>query len=293
MNELHAQFDPRIPLNLREQIDAAAAAIRQRWPTRPRVGIILGTGLGGFTEEIDVETTIPYDDIPYFPRATAQGHRGQLVCGRVEGLAVATMEGRFHRYEGYALQQVTMPVRVMKVLGIDLLIVSNASGGMNPNYRTGDLMVIDDHINLMGDNPLIGPNDEQLGPRFPDMSHPYDPALIERALEIARQENFVAHRGVYVALTGPSYETRAEYRFLRGIGGDVVGMSTVPEVIIAAHMGLRVLALSAVTNLCRPDALAEASHAEVIGAAAAAGWKMRRIVRTILADEARRAGPAA
>src|SRR5262245_6475687 len=274
-------------LELRKKIDEAAAYIQSKWNCAPKVGIILGTGLGGFAREVQAEATIPYAEIPHFPRSTAIGHKGQLVCGLCNGVPVATMEGRFHSYEGYNLQQVTLPVRVMHKLGIELLIVSNAAGGMNPHFNVGDVMVSEDHINLMGDNPLIGYNDETLGPRFPDMSEAYDRDLIDRALEIARQENFVAHRGVYVALKGPNYETRAEYRFLRIIGGDVVGMSTVPEVIVAAHEKLKVLAISAVTNVCLPDSLEKATAEDVIAAGKQAEPKMRKIVGAILGDMAK------
>lgn len=269
------------------QIADAVAAVRKRWNRTPRVGIILGTGLGNFAQQIAAEAVISYDSIPHFPHATAQGHKGQFVCGQLAGLPVVTMEGRFHAYEGYPLWQVTLPVRVMKALGIDLLIVSNASGGMNPNFRSGDIMIIEDHINLMGVNPLVGANDESLGPRFPDLSRCYDPELIERAVNIAKDAGFIAHRGVYIALTGPNFETRAEYRFLRMIGGDVVGMSTVPEVIVAAHTGLRVLALSTITNMCLPDNLQPAHHEEVMSAASDAEPKMRKIVLGILEQEAR------
>lgn len=273
-------------LELADKISDAARSICQIWNRAPRIGIILGTGLGNFAEQIAAEKKISYEDIPHFPRSTAIGHKGQLVCGTLQGISVVTMEGRFHIYEGYSAQQVTLPVRVMKHLGIQLLIVSNASGGLNPRYRSGDIMVIEDHINLMAANPLIGVNDDRLGPRFPDMCRPYDSKLIERALEIARRENFVAHKGTYVALTGPNYETRAEYRFLKLIGGDVVGMSTVPEVIVAAHMGLRVLALSTVTNMCLPDAIQASSGEEVVAIAKAAEEKLRKIVLGIVADEA-------
>ena len=254
-------------LELPQKIDEAAAFIQAKWDCKPKVGIILGTGLGGFAREVEAEATIPYVDIPNFPRSTAIGHKGQLVCGLCNGVPVATMEGRFHSYEGYSLKQVTLPVRVMHKLGIELLIVSNAAGGMNPHFKVGDVMVIEDHINLMGDNPLLGYNDDKLGPRFPDMSEAYDRKLIDRALEIARQENFVAHRGVYVGLKGPNYETRAEYRFLRIIGGDVVGMSTVPEVIVAVHSGMRVFGLAVVTDMCLPDALKPAIVEEIIAVA--------------------------
>ncbi|MEX0642129.1 MAG: purine-nucleoside phosphorylase [Pirellulales bacterium] len=265
-------------------MDEAATVIRSRWDGAPAAGIILGTGLATFTDQIEQEAVIGYEDIPHFPRATALGHNGRLVCGTVDGTPVITMDGRFHLYEGYSLPQITLPVRVMKALGIELLIVSNASGGLNPQLAIGDIVVLEDHINLLGANPLVGINDDRLGPRFPDMSRPYDRALGERALEIARRENLVAVAGVYVALCGPCYETRAEYRFLRMIGGDVVGMSTVPEVIVAAHAGLSVLGLSVVTNVCRPDALTPTDGQSVARAAGAAEPKMRKIVRGILAD---------
>jgi purine-nucleoside phosphorylase len=274
---------------LAARIEQAAAEIRRRWAGRPRVGIILGTGLGSLAEEITAEARIDYAAIPHFPRATAIGHAGQLVCGKLLGMTVVAMEGRFHAYEGYRFQEVTFPVRVMKALGAELLIVSNACGGMNPHYKAGDIVVIEDHINLMNGNPLIGANDDALGPRFPDMSAPYDRVLIDRALEIARRENFVAHRGVYVAVSGPNLETRAEYRFLRTIGADVVGMSTVPEVIVAVHAGMQVLGLSVVTDLCLPDALRPADIADILATAAAAEPKLRKIVLGILAHEAGKA----
>ena len=272
--------------HLTADVEQAAAEIRRRWAGRPRVGIILGTGLGSLAQEIATEATIDYADIPHFPRATVVAHAGQLVCGKLLGMPVLAMEGRFHVYEGYTYQQVTFPVRVMKALGAELLIVSNACGGMNPHYAAGDIVVIEDHINLMSGNPLIGPNDDSLGPRFPDMSAPYDRVLVDRALEIARRENFVAHKGVYVAVTGPNLETRAEYRFLRQIGADVVGMSTVPEVLVAVHAGMQVLGLSIVTNLCLPDALRPANIADILATAAAAEPKLRKIVLGILAHEA-------
>ncbi len=275
-------------LQLAAQIADAVDQIRKHWDRSPRIGIILGTGLGDFVEQVDKQAVLSYEQIPHFPRSTALGHKGQLVCGSLAGLPVATMEGRFHAYEGYSLAQITLPVRVMKSLGIDLLIVSNASGAVNPKYSVGDVMLIEDHLNLMGDNPLVGVNDDSLGPRFPDLSRPYDPALIGRAMEIARRENFVAHRGVYAAVKGPNYETPAEYRFLRLIGADVVGMSTVPEVIVAAHAGLRVVAISTVTNVCLPDVLRPVNGQEIIAAAASAEPKVRQIVLGILADEAAR-----
>jgi purine-nucleoside phosphorylase len=270
---------------LATQIAAATDVIRAHWGGRPRAGIILGTGLGSVAGQIRTEATLDYAAIPHFPRSTSVGHAGQLVCGTLQGLPVVAMEGRFHAYEGYSQRQITFPVRVMRALGAELLVVSNACGGMNPHYSQGDIVVIDDHINLMGDNPLIGVNDDALGPRFPDMCRPYDPVLIRRALEIARRENFVAHRGVYVGVTGPNLETRAEYRFLRTIGADVVGMSTVPEVLVAVHAGMRVLGLSIVTDVCFPDSLKPANIEEIIATANEAEPKLRKIVLGVLAQE--------
>jgi purine-nucleoside phosphorylase len=269
-------------LQLAAQIEAASAAIRHRSSIRPAVGIILGTGLGSLAAQIETDASLEYEQIPHFPRSTSISHAGRLICGRLAGVGVIAMEGRFHAYEGYSQQQLTFPVRVMKALGAELLIVSNACGGMNPLYSCGDLMVIDDHINLMGGNPLIGVNDDRLGPRFPDMSRPYDPVLIERALEIGRREDFAVHRGVYVAVPGPNLETRAEYRFLRLIGADVVGMSTVPEVLVAIHSGMRVLGLSIITDMCLPDALRPADIQEILAHAASAEPKLRKIVLGIL-----------
>ena len=260
-------------------------AIRGQWQGTPRIGIILGTGLGSLAGHIRSEATIDYPTIPHFPRSTAIGHTGQLVCGQLDGATVVAMEGRFHAYEGYSQGQITFPVRVMRALGANLLIVSNACGGMNPQYGRGDIMVIEDHINLMGGNPLIGVNDDCLGPRFPDMCAPYDHRLIDRALSIARKENFTAHKGVYVAVTGPNLETRAEYRFLRLIGADVVGMSTVPEVLVAVHAGMRVLGLSVITDMCLPDALKPADIQEILATAAEAEPKLRKIVLGVVAGE--------
>lgn len=261
-----------------DKIEEAAAFIASQWGPRPAVGIILGSGLGGIGAALADKVTIPYDSIPHFARSTAHGHAGQLVCGLLEGVPVVVMEGRQHAYEGYPLAQITFPVRVVKRLGAGLLVVTNACGGLNPQYRTGDLMVIDDHINLLNDNPLIGINDERLGPRFPDMSAPYTPALIDAALATARRENFACHRGVYVAVTGPNLETRAEYRFLRGIGADVVGMSTVPEVIVAVHAGLEVLGISVITDMCLPDHLEVATVENILAAARTAEPKLRSLI---------------
>ena len=270
---------------LASHVEQAVTAVRQHWSGSAKVGIVLGTGLGSVAGQIRAEATIDYASLPHFPRSTSPGHAGQFVCGRLEGVPVVAMEGRFHAYEGYSHWQLTFPVRVMRALGADLLIVSNACGGMNPQYAQGDIMVIEDHINLMNGNPLIGVNDDRLGPRFPDMSAPYDRRLIDRALEIARRENFVAHKGVYVAVTGPNLETRAEYRFLRMIGADVVGMSTVPEVLVAVHAGMRVLGLSIVTDLCLPDCLKPGVLEEILATAAAAEPKLRQIVLGIVAAE--------
>ena len=273
-------------LHLFGQVEEAVAEIRRHCQTRPRAAIVLGTGLGGLASQIETAWSAPYEELPHFPRSTSIGHSGRLACGTLEGVPIVAMEGRFHAYEGYDYARITFPIRVIKALGAELLIVSNACGGMNPHYQCGDIMVIDDHINLMGGNPLTGINDDRLGPRFPDMSQPYDAALIDRALAIARRENFVAHRGVYVAVTGPNLETRAEYRFLRTIGADVVGMSTVPEVIVAAHAGLRVLGLSIVTDLCFPDSLKPAKIEHILAYAAAGEPKLQAIVRGILREEA-------
>jgi purine-nucleoside phosphorylase len=269
---------------LYDQIQQAVQAVRARWSSRPRVGIILGTGLGGLAEEIDAEAALDYADVPHFPAPTVHSHAGRLVCGRLAGKTVIAMEGRFHFYEGYSLQQITLPVRVMKALGCEALIVSNACGGMNPQFAKGDLMVIEDHINLMGDNPLIGPNDERLGVRFPDMCRPYDREMIAKARRIALEEKIVCHQGVFVAVPGPNLETRAEYRFLRGIGADVVGMSTVPEVIVGVHAGLRILGLSIITDMCLPDALEPVRLEDVITVANAAEKKLRVLVRRVVQE---------
>jgi purine-nucleoside phosphorylase len=269
---------------LYDQIQEAARAVRAQWPGQPRVGIILGTGLGGLAEDIATEAALPYEAIPHFPRSTAPTHAGRLVCGRLAGKPVLAMEGRFHFYEGYSLKEITLPVRVMKALGCDVLIVSNACGGMNPQYARGDLMLIEDHINLMGDNPLIGPNDDRLGERFPDMCFPYDRELIALAQRIALEEKIPCQKGVFVAVPGPNLETRAEYRFLRGIGADVVGMSTVPEVIVGVHSKLRILGLSVITDMCLPDALEPVRLEDIIATANAAEKKLRVLVRRVVGE---------
>jgi purine-nucleoside phosphorylase len=274
-------------LDLFDKISEAANIIRGRWKKVPQAGVILGTGLGPLVQQIEVEATFDYSEIPHFLRSTATSHRGRLVCGMLQGVPVMAMEGRFHKYEGYSLKDITLPVRIMQHLGAELLVVTNACGGMNPYYRCGDIMVIDDHINLMGDNPLFGVNDDRLGPRFPDMCRPYDPVLVERALEVGRKNNFVVHQGVFVAVAGPCLETRAEYRMLRMMGADVVGMSTVPEVIVAAHCGLRVVGFSIVTDMCLPDALEPADVPKIIATANAAEPRLRTLVLGVLAGEKR------
>ena len=265
-----------------DEVEAAARVVRERWDGSPKIGLVLGTGLGALAEEIEAEASIPYPEIPHFPRSTVTSHKGQLVCGKLAGHTVMAMEGRFHSYEGYTAAQVTFPIRVLRALGCETLIVSNAAGGLNPLHRKGDLVVIDDHINLMGINPLIGPNDERLGPRFPDLIAPYDRDLQDRALKVALEANIGAHRGVYVAVSGPNLETRAEYRFLRAIGADVVGMSTVPEVLVAVHAGMKVLGFSIVTDLCLPDALEPVHIEEILAVAREAEGSLRRIVRKVL-----------
>lgn len=272
-------------LDLYEKIQTAVAVIRKHWDRTPHAGIILGTGLGDLVGQIEEQVAIDYEDIPHFVDSTAVSHRGRLVCGMLEGVPVIAMEGRFHMYEGYSLKEITLPVRVLKACGADLLVVSNASGGMNPYFNAGDIMVIEDHINLMGDNPLIGINDDRLGDRFPDMSEPYDLKLIDRVLEVARQENIVAHKGVFVAVSGPNLETRAEYRFLRTIGADAVGMSTVPEVIVAAHSRMRVLGLSIITDMCLPDALKAANVESIVAVANKAQPLLTKLVTGALQRE--------
>lgn len=272
-------------LDLYDKIQEASAAIRKAWGRTPHAGIILGTGLGPLVQRIEVEATLEYSDIPHFPRSTATSHRGRLVCGMLCGLPVMAMEGRFHMYEGYELKHITLPVRVMNALGAGLLVVSNACGGMNPFYKSGDIMLIDDHINLLGANPLIGINDDRLGPRFPDMCHPYDQSLIDAALKTARKHDIVAHKGVFVAVSGPNLETRAEYRFLRAIGADVVGMSTVPEVIVAVHAGMRCVGFSVITDMCLPDALEPADVQKIIAIANDAEPRLTTLLTGVLEHE--------
>lgn len=280
-----SSLSQNIMLDLYDKIQDAVTFIRRTWNKTPHAGIILGTGLGPLVERIQIDVTLDYSDIPHFLRSTATSHRGRLVCGTLCGLPVMAMEGRFHMYEGYALKEITLPVRIMKALGAELLVVSNACGGMNPFYHPGDIMLIDDHINLMGDNPLIGINDDRLGPRFPDMSAPYDQELIRAALKVARKNDIVAHQGVFVAVAGPNLETRAEYRFLRMIGADVVGMSTVPEVIVAVHAGMRCVGFSVVTDMCLPDALEAADVQRIIAIANDAEPRLTTLVTGVLEHE--------
>ena len=265
-----------------EVVGAAAERVRERFGRAPDAAIVLGTGLGGLAKEIEVEATIPYTDIPGFPLSTVESHAGRLLCGTLGGKTVVAMQGRFHRYEGYTLRQVTFPVRVLRALGAETLIVSIAAGVMDPFWNAGEVMLIADHINLLGDNPLIGPNDDRLGVRFPDMSAPYDAELRALAREVALEQRIVLREGVYVAITGPALETRAEYRMLRTLGADVVGMSTVPEVIVAVHAGMRVLGRSIITDQCLPDALEPASVEQIIAVARGAEPALADVVTGVL-----------
>ena len=246
------------------------------------VGIILGTGLGGLVNEIEIEHQIDYEDLPHFPLSTVESHQGKLIFGKIGDKNVVAMQGRFHFYEGYSMQQITYPVRVMKFLGVKTLLVSNACGGMNPIYRRGDIMLMADHINLLGDNPLIGKNEDELGPRFPDMSEPYSEDLMNIAEDVALENKIKLQKGVYVAVPGPNLETKAEYRFLRAIGADVVGMSTIPENIVANHMGMKVLGISIITDECFPDNLKPVNVEEIIATAMKAEPKMTLIMKEVI-----------
>ncbi|MFQ5824030.1 MAG: purine-nucleoside phosphorylase [bacterium] len=267
---------------LKAKIEEAGNILSQKTKIKPEIGIILGTGLGALAEEIDKESVISYDQIPHFPISTVDSHAGRLLFGKIGGKSVMAMQGRFHYYEGYSMKQITFPVRVMKYLGAHTLLISNACGGMNPLFSPGDIMIITDHINLFGDNPLIGVNDDSLGPRFPDMSEPYTKELIDLVEQIALEEKFKFQKGVYVGLSGPSLETRAEYRFLRAIGADVVGMSTIPEVIVAVHSSMRVLGLSVVTDTCLPDALKPVNIQEILKVAAEAEPKLTLLMKRVI-----------
>ena len=266
-----------------ERIEAAAAVIRERIHGSPDVAIVLGTGLGQLAARIESPTAIDYREIPGFPLSTVESHAGRLLSGRLAGRPVLAMQGRFHRYEGYSLQQATFPIRVLRQLGARTLVVSNACGGMHPDWNAGDLMLIADHINLLGDNPLVGPNDDRLGPRFPDGSALYDADLRAIARQVATEQGTVLREGVYVAVAGPNLETRAEYRMLRALGADVVGMSTAPEVLVAKHGGMCVLGISIITDMCLPDELEPASLERILAIAGAAEPKLTELVAGVVA----------
>jgi purine-nucleoside phosphorylase len=265
-----------------QKAQEALKFLRTQTNDTPTFGIILGTGLGGLVENIDIATTIDYKNIPHFPLATVESHSGKLIFGKIGNKTIVAMQGRFHYYEGYSMQEVTFPVRVMHMLGVTNLIISNAAGGMNPLYRAGDIMIIEDHINFIGDNPLIGPNIDEWGPRFPDMSQPYSNEMLALAERVALDLKIKIQKGVYVAVAGPNLETRAEYRMLRHIGADVVGMSTVPENIVAVHMGMNVFGVSIVTDECFPDALKPASLEEIVKVAGIAEPKMTQIITEMI-----------
>lgn len=266
---------------LAARIAEASAALREKWDGSPRVGLILGTGLGGLADQIDQQAVIPYGDLPHFPETTVEGHTGQFVCGTLHGVPLLAMEGRFHYYEGFSLEQVTFPVRVMRACGVETLIITNAAGGLNPQWQLADLMIIEDHIDLLPDNPLRGVNDDTLGPRYPDMYEPYDRELIAQAQATALEEGITAHKGVMVAVSGPNLETRAEYRMLRMMGADVVGMSTVPEAIVAKHAGLRTLGFSIVTDMCLPDALEPVDIDRIVAVAGRGGERLGQLISAL------------
>lgn len=265
-----------------ERIQEATSFIEQKCMVTPEVGIILGTGLGRLVNEIDIDIEIPYEHIPHFPTATVEAHAGRLIAGTLSGKKVMAMQGRFHFYEGYSMQQIVYPVRVMKFLGVHDLIVSNAAGGINPLFTPGTIMLITDHINLLGDNPLIGPNDERIGPRYPDMSEPYTRKLLDLALKIALENKIPVEKGVYASMPGPCLETKAEYRMLKILGADAIGMSTVPEVIAAVHAGMNVLGISVITDACLPDALEPADIKEIIATANKAEPKLVKLIKKVL-----------
>ncbi len=265
-----------------DQVKEALAVIRQKTKAKPAVAMVLGTGLGALAGEIKNKVVIPYETIPYFPLSTVESHAGKLLVGTLMGKTVVAMQGRFHRYEGYSLQQITFPLRVMHAMGAKTLAVFSACGGINRAFYPGDLVMISDHINLLGDNPLIGPNDDRLGPRFPDMYNAYDQGFQNLLMETARDLKIKLHQGVYAALSGPCLETAAEYRFLQTIGADCVGMSTVPEVIVARHSGMKVLGIAVVTDRCVPDQLGPASVPEIIKAAMGAQPRLTRLTKAII-----------
>lgn len=266
----------------RKNRNEALQHIQSKTKMQPEYMLILGTGLGQLADEMDIETEIPYDEIPHFPVSTVESHAGKLLFGHLGGKEVVAMQGRFHFYEGYTMQQIVFPIRVLKENGANTLFVSNASGGLNSNYRRGDIMLIKDHINLLGDNPLIGPNDDELGPRFPDMSEPYTERLTDIAQTVALEENIFMHQGVYAAMSGPMLETKSEYRFLKLIGADVIGMSTIPEVISAVHMGMEVLGISVITDECFPDSLQPVVIEDILEAAGMAEPKMTKVIIKVL-----------
>ncbi len=267
---------------LLEKINETLEVIRSYVKDEYRIGIILGTGLGGLVKEIEIEAEIDYSLLPHFPLSTVESHHGKLIFGKIAGKNIVAMQGRFHFYEGYTMQQITYPVRVFKFLGVETLLVSNACGGMNPDYKRGDVMLMTDHINLLGDNPLIGKNIDELGPRFPDMSEAYSRELLSIAEEVALENKIKVQKGVYVAVPGPNLETRAEYIFLRAIGADVVGMSTIPENIVANHMGMKVLGISIITDECDPENLKPVTVQEIIEAAMKAEPKMTLILKEVI-----------
>jgi purine-nucleoside phosphorylase len=267
---------------LKNQLEETINYLSSKSTIKPEIGIILGTGLGALAADIDTEVSISYNEIPHFPILTVEFHEGKLIFGKLMNKPIVAMQGRFHFYEGYTMKQITFPVRVMRSLGVHTLLISNACGGINKKLRPGDIMLIADHINLLGDNPLIGENDNSLGPRFPDMSEPYSRHLIRLAENIAYEENIKVHKGVYAAMTGPSLETAAEYRLLRTIGADVVGMSTVPENIVAIHCGMKVLGVSVITDSCIPEELKPVNIAEIIRIAKEAEPKLTTIMRKII-----------
>ena len=258
--------------------------LKTKITNKPTVGIILGSGLGGLVDSVQVDTAIEYGDIPNFPVSTVKGHGGKLIFGTINRVQVVMLSGRFHYYEGYNMQEVTFPVRVMKMLGAEYLIVSNAAGGMHPDFQVGDLMIIEDHINIFPEHPLRGKNDENIGPRFPDMTEPYELDLIAKVKDIATAKNVKVHQGVYIGLQGPTFETKAEYRWLRTIGGDAVGMSTVPEVIVAKHMGMKCFGMSVITDLGIREEMNEITHEEVLEAANAAAPIMAGLVTDLLKE---------
>jgi len=267
---------------LRNNINEAIGYIRSQTNINPKIGVILGTGLGALANQVENSVKIPYESIPHFPISTLEAHAGNLVLGAINGKNVVVMQGRMHYYEGYDMKAVTFPVRVIKALGAKILIVSNAAGSMNEFIDPGHIMIITDHINLMGDNPLIGTNDDSLGPRYPDMFDAYSPDLIDLAFKIAMDEKIIIHKGVFVAVAGPNLETPAEYRFLRYMGADAVGMSTVPEVIVAVHSSMKVLGLSCITDKCTPDVLKTSNIKEIVQVAKNAESKLTRLVSEII-----------